>query len=443
MASTSSLSLAIPSRNPTLSIPAHVECGYGEYIVHRVNADGKAENIDPATFDKIYTKIFLTAIKPAKNPMTAIERNAFFKREIKQLDPTLKVTFVPRILLEFLFIHRCIKEDMAAKSICPFSSKDIWERYLTKEEDWNYFEGSYSDRNKWEKTRDERGCWHAGCYRDRAKVKGASMRQLAHRFNGMLIDELGPKGGAFTFSELQDLTEKEITYLRKHNNKRYHAERLNRYERGATGPTVNFCYEAAYGGHVPADPLGIHDEMHCKIIRNTLALDCSRLAQTSSHIVYRGASRASDLLGKGERRLSFGTGLLAGGVFDGHGAAFHHARKRENDAYAIAIPKENLQDSPIVTPSTDVLSGMLEYGEFFHSSSKVCQSEVQRTDGYLIPRVHGIRYQHASTDKEQMQVAKKYQKVISDQTGEEIGRKFAELVRDSIDLKGHIEMIID
>jgi len=135
------------------------------------------------------------------------------------------------------------------------------------------------------------------------------------------------------------------------------------------GPTTNFGFESTKGS---IKPMGIRNETDAQII-DAIALDCSKIAQHSLFL-YRGADLQKDSISCWSDKdtpysLSYGSSLFAGCLYDGGATAFHYMRNRRN-AYAIAVPFDQLNDSPFFIPTTHTVAQLFGDGETFHARTK-------------------------------------------------------------------------
>ncbi|QLH35469.1 MAG: hypothetical protein HWD61_04370 [Parachlamydiaceae bacterium] len=119
--------------------------------------------------------------------------------------------------------------------------------------------------------------------------------------------------------------------------------------------------------------MGIRNEIDAQIIRDAVALECSKIAQHSLFL-YRGGDFQKDSIscwGDKDKAysLSFGSSLFAGCLFDGGATAFHYMRNGKN-AYAIPVSFDQLTRSPFFVPTTHTLAQLFGDGEIFHARTK-------------------------------------------------------------------------
>src|ERR1700691_3191088 len=101
-----------------------VTMGHGEYVVFYELPNGEKRELSRDAFEQVY-KIFnqfsLAAIMKSGSGKEAEEyanRYERIKKNVKEIDPTLEVAFVPRTLYELIFIRECISEDLKHNDIC-------------------------------------------------------------------------------------------------------------------------------------------------------------------------------------------------------------------------------------------------------------------------------------------------------------------------------------
>jgi hypothetical protein len=188
------------------------------------------------------------------------------------------------------------------------------------------------------------------------------------------------------------------------------------------GPTTNFGFESNRGS---SKAMGIRNETDAQIIRDAIALDCSQSARHSLYL-YRGADFQKDSTAcwNDENKpysLSYGTSLFAGCVFDGGATAFHYMRNGQN-AYAIAIPFDQLHDSLFYVPQANTVAQLFSDGEIFHARTKAWDGvDLQKIGGMSIG-VNGRKTEHLK----------------SNLSKDELTRQFREYKNRAVQLKSQI-----
>jgi len=340
--------------------------------------------------------------------------------KVKELDPQLEVAFIPRTLYELIFIKKCIQEDLKEKKICPLLDVHLrlhMEKVLKT--DPQNFEKNFE---KILALQAKRKCWHR-CHLEDAgdNSNHPQVKELAFRLNNVIIKALKPKSEGFTYQELLQHTEKEIDFLKDHR-KNCENKTVEVSSCSWPGPTTNFGYES-YRGSIK--PMGIRNDQDAAIIKNALALECSKIALRAIFL-YRGSCFKKDspyLLNDPDKayRTSFGTSLFAGCLYDGGATAWHFMRNEEN-AYALAIPFEQINTSAFFIPPTNTLSQLSSNGEFFHAGSKAWK-------GFDVEDLGGINMGGTGTVKIQRA------HLMSELSKEELIAQFEKSKAEAIQLK--------
>ena len=153
--------------------------------------------------------------------------------------------------------------------------------------------------------------------------------------------------------------------------------------------------------------MGIRDDQDAQIIRDAVALECSALAARSLFI-YRGANYNKDSVKAWNNRdkaysLSYGSSLFAGCIFDGGATAFHYMRNGTN-GYAIAVPYDQLSNSPFFIPTTHTTTQCFGDGEIFHARSKAWKNfDYKNIDGInLGANMNSLDHLESNLEKKEM-----------------------------------------
>lgn len=343
--------------------------GQGEYIVFHQLPNGEKRPVSNETFEKVYKVLlqYSPAALANSGSDTAIEacanRYELLKANLREIDPTLEAVFVPRTLYELVFIRNCIQEDLAHNKICRYLSPSL------QEIDVQLFENNQQQYEKClinkEAEQKLRKCWHLCYFTDMGDNEHSGVKAVAYRLNEVMLNAFNPSSEGFTHQELLSFAEKEMEFLKEHH------KNVNAVSSSSTpGPTTNFGPDSTRG---EIKPMGIRHETDAQIIRNALALDCSKIAQ-HAFFLYRGANFQKDSSTcwtdhDTPYSLSFGTSLFAGCLYDGGATAFHYMRNGQN-AYAIPVPFEQLNDSPFFIPTTHTVAQLFGNGEIFHARTK-------------------------------------------------------------------------
>lgn len=333
-------------------VEGKVKAGQGEYIVYHKRNDNKVEDVSYETYLSAYeilneNREYIDDSKEGKDRYHSI------KEQLKKIDPTLRIIFIPKTLYELFFIHSCIQEDLENKKTCELG------HHMYKQEITPEMEGY-------------KKCWHICKFEQDKECDSnrASVKELAFRLNQIIFNT--SHAGNMTLQEHLEKTEQFIQFLKEHHeiSRDANSNKLD-IEYNCGKPTLS-CYFYTESRRGLLMPLGIKNEQQAEIIRNAVKLDCSKLAQKSL-IVFRGPSLRSDLLlnKKTSHSLSYGHSLFAGCVRDPSATAFHYMRNENNTAYAIAIPFDQLSLSPFIIPPGNTMARLFGYGEVFHARTKV------------------------------------------------------------------------
>lgn len=358
--------------------PDKISMGQGEYIVFHKLATGEKSPLKPEIFEKVY-KVLLQ-YSPTALANECANRYELLKAKLKEIDPTLEAVFVPRTLYELVFIRKCIQEDLKQHKICSELDPGLHENNLL----WMFDNDVTKYQEYLEKRqayRVKRKCWHL-CHftdADAGNNQHAGVKEVAYRLNKVMLKAFDPASEGFTHKELSALAEKEIEFLKAHyKNDLETTEKLQKGEKvepirslNTPGPTTNFGASESRGF---IKPMGIRNETDAQIIRDAIALECSKIAQHSLFL-YRGADFQKDAASSWKDKdkpysLSYGSSLFAGCLFDGGATAFHYMRNGQN-AYAIPVPFDQLNDSPFFVPTTHTVAQLFGDGEIFHARTKV------------------------------------------------------------------------
>jgi hypothetical protein len=391
-------------KKSTLEIPeGPITSGYGEYIVfHQRKRGGSRRKISEETFLKVYG-IFqeFSISKILESPCPAGEVTAKFanryklmRKKVKKLDPSLEIAFVPKVLYELVYICKGIKEDLTARTSCPFLS---WDKEV-----------------KSRTMRDKKKCWHI--WSDETRDRSI------FRLNKALTKLLNPSKQGLSYQELLTHVNKKIDFLKssadfvrekwavwhkeyseisrimpsQKNGQRNLPEDVIKYAKEKErkdisvfwlwqSPTCAFvCHTEERHPKGTARSLGISSESDKQIIRNALAVECSKKAATGC-VFYRGSNFSDDNVFYEKNHdkphsLSYGCSLFSGFATDVGATAFAHMRK-DQDAYAINVPLEEIKVSPFYPGEQTSFDQMLGCGEMFHARTKLWKGS--STDSYI------------------------------------------------------------
>lgn len=390
--------------------------GQGEYIVFHTSPTGEKQPLSRETFEQVYQ--ILLQYSPAalansgseKATKDCANRYELIKAKLKKIDPTLEAVFVPRTLYELIFIRKCIQEDLKHKEICPDLSPSSHKISLKtfKDDQIKYQEFLKEQQEK----RLKRKCWHLCYFTDTGNNEHVGVKDVAYRLNKSILKTFSPSSGGFTHQEFSAFAEKEIAFLKAHYNKGLEImEKLCQGEEveeisscSTPGPTTNFGYESTRGY---IKPMGIRNETDAQIIRDAIALDCSKIAQHSLFL-YRGADFQKDSPSCWSDKdqpysLSYGSSLFAGCLYDGGATAFHYMRNQQN-AYAVPIAFDQLNESPFFVPTTHTVAQLCGDGEIFHARTKAWKDFDVKKIGGMNMGANGHMRDHLTSNLSQTEL---------------------------------------
>lgn len=337
----------------SLSVYTHPESriteGYGEYIVYHRKSSGEIVPPSEKIFQTVYS-VYLRFNWPNVN-----HRYTAMLHRIKQIDPSLEITFIPRTLYELTFIKKGIQEDLKGRDFCPNES------------------GSpASDPQR-------KDCWHIAHFANEENNNADVVKTLAFGMNQNLVKKLArplSKGTALKFKTIMDTASKQLQFFRKlydtfdletrRKNGGFGSSHYTDYY--TPGPTIlkftkmNAC-------------MRISNEQESQIVLNSVATECHLLAK-NAFLLYRGSLYSSDLPFSPQNHqqsysYSFGAGLFAGALFRFGATPYVYMRESE-DGYIVAVPAKDLPESPFVIPQKHTLCQLAaDNGVVFHPRTKV------------------------------------------------------------------------
>lgn len=365
----------------------HITSGYGDYLVFHQLPDGTTAPPSKKIFDLSYR------VLQEYSPLAMIQREDdrwdkrydLIREKVKKIDPSLRVAFVPRTLLELIFMRKALKEDLKQHRICPLGHGRRRARGEKKVESSSLMDlvkkilfSSFEKQPK---------CWHR-CFVVNPGQENPEIGNMAYLLNKTAVKTLKPTEVGLTLDELSAHTENELAFLRQYHAKGaqvIQGEGPHHFLKVGNDllvlddpgnrdlPANNFTTESSY---CDSHPMGIRSDADAEIIKNAILVECSETAQ-DAFLLYRGSQYGNDSLYFTESAnpapisLSYGTGLFAGALYDGGATAFHYMRQKENDAFVIPVPFSQLKQSPFIIRSTNVVEQICGYGEAFHVRTKV------------------------------------------------------------------------
>ncbi|MGB7129014.1 MAG: hypothetical protein WBD50_08020 [Candidatus Rhabdochlamydia sp.] len=348
-----------------------ITMGQGEYVVFQ---SGENKELSRKLFEQVYEILIQyspTAIINSGSDK-AIEmcknRYELIQSKVQEIDPSLEVVFVPRTLYELFFIRKCIREDIKHKKICCFVIPSAHKDLLAETTKYNL---EYITHLK--EIRETKKCWHLCCFDDDGDNKHTGVKDVAYRLNQVIVQTLSPSKNGFTYQEISEFAEKEISFLKDLYQQREKIRSdINDLDSFTQGPTISFTQELNYGA---IKAMGIRNDADAQIIREAIRLECSDTAKYFLFL-YRGGNFQKDFISHYDKKIpysrSYGTSLFAGCVYDVGATAFHYMRNQPN-GYAIPVPFDQLNTSVFYIPPLHTVAQLFGKGDFFHARTKVWQ----------------------------------------------------------------------
>jgi hypothetical protein len=308
-------------------------------------------------FDRYSLPGIVNSASPNENIFdTANNRFHLMRDKVKTINQNLEIGFIPRILYELIFIRKCINEDIREGNRCDYAFKSAQNTINKNPEAEEEIKSSTEARK----------CWHLKSFTDEYDNQDECIKNYSYRLNNAIVKTLKPTPEGFTFVELQQKVINEINYL--YNFYKTSTDTYKQFFNDEKGEslTLNLSPEANCF-------MGIRNQSDAQILLNALALECSEVAKTS-FLLYRGASGNDSIFStKNENesyRLSYGTGLYAGCVYDPDATAFYYMLKEDTKAFVIPVPLEMLNRSVFYIPPTNAVTQLFGTGEHFHAVTK-------------------------------------------------------------------------
>lgn len=366
--------------------------GYGEFIVYSKTGQAIAKK----TYEKVYDcflKYHPVELATVKGEQKYAERHTLIGREVKQIDPQLEIAFVPRTLVELMFIRETIDEDLKRGEICRFAGKGELDQEL--------------NLKKRKDVKDT--CWHLMSNSSRiVDFKNPDLVNMSYRLNNVIVNKLKPNEG-MTWEKIDKCARLELDFLK--NQYREGLQELK--ERNSNGigqctdpgTTTNFRYESTRGS---ITPMGIDSPRSEQIVLNAVALECSEVAKRHL-LLYRGSNFENDSVEHGGKvhSLSFGAGLFGGCMFDGGATPFHFMRTgseytKKNAGYVIPVRLGELSNSPFYSPKSLAITDVLSHHETFHARTKFWNGATRDQARGYDQAPDESEYLHSNLTKEQL-----------------------------------------
>lgn len=382
--STAKDELTLPIYKDSLKPDDVISHGYGEFVAYR-EADTKEGVIDFATYQRVevvFKKYSPDAIiknySGGEREKTYANRANFIQTEVNQIDPSLRVSFVPRTLFELIYLRKYIQLEMGEKPVYP--KRPNLPKRLPGNEGLTEQQGTEYERQEKE-YEDEIARIKAEHYftnlPKNADEKG--VQQTAVRINAVIVECLDlPNKKQLTYKDIREATRRELDFFSTHY-KNYQKDRVNYYSWNCDRPTVTGNFLDATNGRGSTTLMAINDERRQNIVYQSVALECSIIAQRAL-LLYRGSNyQADSVFGKSSTKaspqshsLSYGVGLFAGTLHDPTACAYHYMGYGKHgsieDATVIPMPLSDIDSSPFFIPAnTSTVFQLAGQGEIFHA----------------------------------------------------------------------------
>ncbi len=379
-----------------------ITMGYGEYVVfYNSNHDYPEKEIEQETFNKIH-EIF-NAYSPSIGTCEEEEledRYANIKKHVQKIDDALEIAFIPRTLYELFLVRKCMKEDFSRKKHCPKIGRSLMGHKFSGEHDFFSVEEVQNEKH-------HRKCWHIGYFLDsenRSYNNNKHVQEIAYRLNKNIVKNLGVTEAGYSLKKLLQHTKDKIVFLKE----------------------ARIKYQQLESKLIPSQirdlvtVQGFLDKKYARVIKNTVALECSQKAQNAL-LFYRGSRLAVDHVAAKKSKydahcLSYGTGLFAGSMYDGgeRGATvMHYMSIKNNTAHVMVVPYKERSASPFYCPHQNAIVQFYGAEEFFHARSKVwggCNA-LKRISG-IIPQTKVLPEQwvHLQSKQKKSELVREFEK---------------------------------
>ncbi len=323
-----------------------ISAGNGEYVVYHKQSTGQMVAPSRQTFERAY------AVLNHFNSPNIDDRYAVIRGKIKEIDPTLEITFIPRTYYELHFLKKGIKEDLARNDFCPNEG--------TRPDPYAH---SHADN-----------CWHLA-YFDREEDNNApAVKTMAFMMNQSLFKKLSKRPleqDQLRYQTICELTNKQTQFFQRfHQTFDLSAQNRNgKFLSGFFSREGTPIHKFSYGS------LQIRNEKDAEIVRNAVALECHSIAE-KAHLLYRGTDFPTDLPYSPDNpnkpySFSFGSGLFAGTLFAQGTTPYNYIRDSK-DGYVMAVPAKEMPHAPFAIPDKHPICHLsANDGVVFHPRSKV------------------------------------------------------------------------
>ena len=202
------------------------------------------------------------------------------------------------------------------------------------------------------------------------------VKDIAFRLNQALLKRFQNEAGTggFTFDQMAKLLKELITYLHDvhidtNSDLSKKVARLTHHS--TKGVTTSLSKIKKDG--TPIDEYGVYLPFHEEILEKMVKLECGPLA-VGRVILTRGSQIHKDDVVKEDHchSLSYGMSLFAAAANDPGATVFRYMRFF--DAHALAIPLNEIADSPFYIPEDPPLVQQALQGEYFHARTKVWET---------------------------------------------------------------------
>lgn len=333
--------------------------GYGEWVVF-----DRSGPLDKSRFERIWP--FL-AERPVRGDLS---------ERVKSVDPDIETCFVPRTLYELVFVVECIAEDRGRGRCCfllDAATQDNLNSVRLYGKESPFLTEDF--RQKVEAHKRESGCWHLAYFQDGGDPRLPEICEVAWRLNNLIAGQFPLHPAGMTFNEIKAMAEVKIEYLKQYYlSQQDPATQVKELLLIHTpGPATSFGVDQCNVGGRNLKPMAINDDRVAEIFRRAIAHESS---VSKAVLLYRGAVFEKDVSKyqnfSDRIALFYGTGLLAGFLFDMKACAYARAWEKTN-AYILTVPEHELANAPFHIPLVPAVCQFYGHGDRSQARSRICK----------------------------------------------------------------------
>ncbi len=369
--------------------------GYGEWIVRKRGGELGWEPVDEKTYQK--------AISYLEEQRSHLTRRSALLNTIKQIDPKLTITFIPKVLYEMLFIQMGLEDDLYKIKGHPvyqthrekiFEYLELSQQANRKDEDQDKFSELEKELNATVKpalsslfSTYQHGSWFDPLMRRRKEQRYCltefpPLMYLAHRANTIFCDLLEDCESVLSYTTLAHLFEKTLHFYRELSNPKSLAFRSSFFARSTENSHTclkQFC--ATEDSEEPFTKALAVTEQAAALLRRVFHLEAG-YSKPNSVILYRGADIAEDSPLQTDPdtnqelcySLSYGTSCFAGALRDPGACAWYYMRRRPISYALVLNPQDPSVRDVFEIPHEHPFFQLPGNGETFHARSRAWSS---------------------------------------------------------------------